>query len=73
MCIRDREFAAIQTAIEEAIQAAEEEKIMGKKITPFLLAKIESLTKGKSLEANIELVLNNAKLGGELAVAYSKL
>lgn len=65
-------FEPITHAIEEAIQAAEKKGIKGKKITPFLLAKIEKLTKGKSLDANIQLVFNNAKLAAKLAVAFSK-
>jgi len=65
-------FEPITEAIEEAIQIAEKKGIQGKKITPFLLAKIEKLTKGKSLEANIQLVFNNAKLAAKLAVAFSK-
>ena len=65
-------FEPISEAIEEAIQIADKRGIKGKKITPFLLAKIEKLTKGKSLEANIQLVYNNAKLAAKLAVAFSK-
>lgn len=47
--------------------------IKGKEETPFLLSKIVELTNGKSLEANIHLILNNAKLGALAAVEYSKL
>ena len=65
-------FEPISQAIEEAIQIAEKKGIKGKGITPFLLAKIEKITKGKSLEANIQLVYNNAKLAAKLAVAFSK-
>lgn len=55
--------------IDEAIRIAEAKGIRGKEITPFLLDKIKTLTDGKSLEANIELVLNNAKLGSQIAKA----
>ncbi len=46
---------------------AENLGIRGKKITPFLLAKIEQLSGGDSLKSNIQLVLNNARLGAEIA------
>ena len=52
--------------------AAKENKITGKEVTPFLLQYISEHTKGESLEANIALIKNNAKLGAELAVAWSK-
>lgn len=62
----------MQRAITEAITEAETRNIRGKAITPFLLAKIEQLTGGKSLAANIELVLNNARLASEIAVELAK-
>lgn len=65
-------FSAINKAVEDAIQLAEKKGIQGKEITPFLLSKIVKLTKGKSLEANIQLVYNNAKLAAKLAVALCK-
>jgi len=67
------EYSEINQAIEKAILEAERLNIQGKEITPFLLSKIEKLTKGKSLAANIQLVLNNAKLAAQLAVEYSKI
>jgi pseudouridine-5'-phosphate glycosidase len=60
----------MEKTIAEAVKEAEKKGVHGKKLTPFLLAKIDALTGGTSLEANIALVLNNAKLGGEIAVAY---
>lgn len=62
----------IEDKIEAALSEAHAEKIMGKALTPFLLAKIESLTAGDSLAANIELVLNNARLGAQIAVELAK-
>ncbi len=62
----------IEAKIEAALSEAHAQKIMGKALTPFLLAKIESLTAGDSLAANIELVLNNAKLGAQIAVELAK-
>lgn len=69
-----QEIAAdeMETYIQQALNAAEEKKISGKDVTPFLLKYIADHTKGESLEANIALIKNNAKLGAELAVAYAK-
>lgn len=53
--------------INTAILEAEKNKIKGKESTPFLLAKVKELTEGKSLDANIQLVYNNAKLAAEIA------
>ena len=61
----------IETAINTALLKATELKITGKDITPFLLSSIEKITKGRSLEANMHLVLNNAKLAAKIAVEYS--
>lgn len=63
----------IEEIIEKAISEAEKQNIKGKELTPFLLSKIKDLTKGESLEANIELVYNNARLGADIAIEYSKL
>ncbi len=54
-------------------QAHKEAKnINGKALTPFLLRRIAELTAGRSLEANIELIKNNALLGTQIAIAYQK-
>lgn len=60
----------INENIDAAINEANELGIKGKKITPFLLDKIQKLTGGKSLEANIQLVYNNARLGAEIAKSF---
>lgn len=57
--------------ITAAMEAAEREGVTGKAVTPFLLAKIEELSGGASLEANIQLMLNNARVGAEIAVALA--
>lgn len=67
------ERSYIEGMIDQALVEAERRQIKGKAITPFLLDTIQKATGGKSLEANIELVLNNAKLAAEIAVEYSKL
>ncbi len=61
------EKSKIDKAIDEALKKADEEGIMGKDVTPFLLSYIKDITRGKSLEANIKLVLNNAKLAAEIS------
>ncbi len=63
----------INNAINSAIQEAKERKIKGKESTPFLLAKVKELTEGASLDSNIQLVYNNAKVGAQIAVELSKL
>lgn len=57
----------IDAAIEKALKTADGKGIKGKEVTPFLLSEIKDITKGKSLESNIKLVLNNAKLASEIA------
>jgi pseudouridine-5'-phosphate glycosidase len=59
----------IEKTIQEAVLEAEKTGIRGKKITPYLLARIEELTGGKSLETNIRLVLNNAALAADISRA----
>lgn len=59
--------------IEQAVEEAKLAGIKGKYITPFLLDRIKTLTDGQSLAANIQLVLNNAKLGAEIAVSLCRL
>ena len=60
----------IDGIVQEAVKEAEENGIGGKDSTPFLLGKIVEKTEGKSLEANIKLVYNNAKVGSQIAVDY---
>jgi len=55
--------------IEQASKDAQKKKIHGKELTPFLLQRINELTQGKSLRANLSLLLNNARLAGQIAGA----
>ncbi len=59
----------IEQHIQAALGEAGKQQIKGKEITPFLLKHIAENTKGESLEANIALVLNNARLAAKIAVA----
>ncbi len=65
----DKSF--IDGIINEALKEAEEQNIAGKDVTPFMLGKVKDLTEGRSLEANIALVKNNAVIGAKIAVAYN--
>lgn len=69
----EMDYDTINSAIETAVKEAEEKGIVGKESTPFLLAKVKEITGGSSLESNIQLVFNNAKVGAKLAVELSKL
>ena len=65
--------AVIDKAIAEAVENAKKDGIHGKATTPYLLAKIKDLTGGDSLDSNIQLVFNNARLGAAAAVELAKL
>lgn len=63
----------IDEAVKKALDMAEQQGIKGKAITPFLLKTIVELTNGDSLESNIKLVLNNAKIGAQIIKEYKNL
>ena len=63
----------ISDVIENALIEAEKNNIKGKESTPFLLAKVKELTEGKSLESNIQLVYNNARLAAEISKELASL
>lgn len=63
----------IDAAIEAALAEAKAQNIRGKATTPFLLAKVKELTGGDSLESNIRLVYNNARLAAKTAAALAAL
>ena len=64
--------AIINDAIEKALKMADEQGVKGKEITPFLLKTVVDLTGGESLESNIQLILNNAAVGAEIAKEVCK-
>ena len=72
-----KEFEAdsvmINEAIDNAIVMAAAQAVEGKEITPFVLKHIANATSGKSLAANVALVKNNARLGAEIAAAFSDM
>ncbi|MCP8937117.1 pseudouridine-5'-phosphate glycosidase [Alsobacter sp. SYSU M60028] len=65
--------AAIEATIASAVREAERLGVAGKALTPFLLQRINELTAGESLKANIALVKNNANLAARIAVALAAL
>jgi pseudouridine-5'-phosphate glycosidase len=67
------DYEIIDSAIKEALKEAGERNIKGKKTTPFLLSRIGEITGGKSLESNIQLVYNNARVGAGIAVELARL
>ncbi|KAM8892240.1 uncharacterized protein AB9W97_012353 isoform 2-T2 [Spinachia spinachia] len=62
----------IEAAIQAALSEASAKGITGRDVTPFILQMVNELTEGKSLLANIALIHNNAKVGGQIACALSK-
>jgi pseudouridine-5'-phosphate glycosidase len=66
------ESSIMNEAINQAITEADQEHITGKEITPYLLSKVNEITEGKSLDANIKLIQNNADLAAKIALHYSK-
>ena len=64
--------AEIMPVVEQALAEAAAQGIAAKAVTPFLLQRIFELTDGRSLEANIALVLNNARLGAAIAGALAR-
>jgi pseudouridine-5'-phosphate glycosidase len=65
--------ANIDAAISQALAEARAQGIQGKASTPFLLDRVATLTGGHSLESNIALVLNNARVAAQVALAFSRL
>jgi pseudouridine-5'-phosphate glycosidase len=63
----------IDCVIEAAIDELNERGISGKESTPFLLARIAEKTEGRSLEANIALIMNNARVAAEIAAEHCRL
>ncbi len=65
--------AQIDHIVAQALEEAKSQGIGGKRVTPYLLKRINELTNGQSLKTNIALVKNNARVGAELAVALAAL
>lgn len=66
------EGARVEAAISRALKDADAKGLKGAAVTPFLLDRIQRLTGGASLAANIRLVKNNARVGTAIAVALAE-
>ena len=64
---------SIETVIEQALSECEANGVRGKEVTPYVLERVNQLTSGKSLQANIALIENNASVGSKISVELSKL
>ena len=62
-----------ELSIDDAIDEMNARGIHGKEATPFLLAKVKDLTGGDSLDSNIQLVLNNARVASQIASCLCNL
>ncbi len=62
-----------EAAITEATRLADTAGVAGKDVTPFVLSKVKDLTGGRSMQANVALLLNNAGIGAKIAVALAEL
>ena len=58
--------------VDAALAAAEQDGIAGKEVTPYLLRHIANVSGGRSLAANKALLIDNARVGGEIAVALAE-
>ena len=62
----------IEQAVATGLNAASEKKVRGSALTPFLLNQVAEVTGGASLEANVALIINNARVAGAIATAFSE-
>ncbi|GIY61192.1 hypothetical protein CDAR_249841 [Caerostris darwini] len=62
-----------EAVIEDALKEARDKNIVGRDVTPFVLSRVQELSKGAALEANIGLLLNNTRVGTQIAIELNKL
>ena len=76
VCPVQTDAAVPQDEVEQALKKAEAEAgergVHGKAVTPFLLSRLAELTSGATLQANLALLRNNARVGAELAKALAQ-
>ena len=65
--------ATAERAIAQATRDADAQGIHGKAATPFMLARVAELTGGEARRANVALLVNNARVGGQIASAFARL
>ena len=75
VCVLCQAAAAtpLQRAQDDAIAEATAQGVLGRDVTPFLLKRVNELTKGASLIANIALIKNNARIGAQIAAELARL
>jgi pseudouridine-5'-phosphate glycosidase len=61
----------MEAALAEGLELARLREITGKAVTPFLLGHLQEATGGKSLEANRALIVDNARLAGEIETSLA--
>jgi pseudouridine-5'-phosphate glycosidase len=66
------ESSLLQCVLDDAIALAERERIVGRDLTPFLLARMSQLSEGATLRANVALLENNARVAARIAVALNR-
>jgi pseudouridine-5'-phosphate glycosidase len=66
------ESLLLQRVLDEALAAAERGRIVGKDLTPFLLARMSQQSEGATLRANVALLENNARVAAQIAVALNQ-
>ena len=64
-------LALVEQVLEDAISAAERQRVAGRDLTPFLLARMSEMSEGATLRANIALLENNARIAAEIAQALA--
>ncbi|TRY72383.1 hypothetical protein TCAL_04749 [Tigriopus californicus] len=67
------EATDVEEAIQQALALADEKGITGREVTPFVLGKVNELSQGASLKANLALIKNNARVGADIAVELAQL
>jgi len=65
------ENSLLQKVLDEALREAESSKIVGRDVTPFLLARMSAASEGATLQANIALLENNARVATQIACAFT--
>jgi pseudouridylate synthase len=65
-------FDEVESAVNKALRAAAQDKISGQQVTPYLLSRMSELTHGSSIDANLALLKNNARLAARIAIELAK-
>jgi pseudouridine-5'-phosphate glycosidase len=68
-----KESLDVDSLVDDAVRRAEQEGITGQDVTPFVLAHVHEASGGRTVRANKKIVVENAALAADVAVAYSKL